>query len=221
MTADIHELNVPMDEAAVRRLRAGDAVRLSGTVLTARDAAHTYIVNDLLKREPVGADRAVRDRLAGLLAGGCIYHCGPVMRPRPEGGWECLAGGPTTSIREEPYAAEVIRGFGLRGVIGKGGMGPRTLAALRECGAVYFHAVGGAAVVAAAAVVRVVDVIRPDFGMPEAMWVLELKDFPVLVTMDTYGRSLHAEILQAAEQRLAEILGMPVPSLFRPDDRPA
>ena len=210
MAADIHALTLPLDEAAVRVLRAGDAVRLNGTVVTARDAAHKYIVNDLFRRDPAGADAAVRDRLAGLLKNGCVYHCGPVMRQRPDGTWACLAGGPTTSIREEPYAAEVIRAFGLRGVIGKGGMGPRTAAALTECGAVYFHAVGGAAVVAAASVMRVTDVLRLDLGMPEAMWVLELKDFPALVTMDTHGCSIHAEVCQASEKRLADMLGLPV-----------
>ena len=211
MTAGMIDLTLPLDEAAVRALRAGDAVRLSGAVLTARDVAHKYIVNDLLKRDPAGADAAVRDRLAGLLKNGCVYHCGPVMRQRPDGAWECLAGGPTTSIREELYAAEVIRGFGLRGVIGKGGMGLRTAAALTEYGAVYLHAVGGAAVVAAAAVRRVADVLRLDFGMPEAMWVLELKDFPALVTMDTHGRSIHTEVRRAAEQRLSYMLGIADP----------
>jgi tartrate/fumarate subfamily iron-sulfur-dependent hydro-lyase beta chain len=211
MAADMIDLTLPLDEAAVRALRAGDAVRLSGTVVTARDAAHKYIVNDLIQGKPAGADRTVRDRLAGLLAGGCIYHCGPVMRRRSDGEWECLAGGPTTSIREEPYAAEVIRTFGLRGVIGKGGMGPCTAAALSKYGAVYLHAVGGAAVVAAASVMRVTEVLRLDLGMPEAMWVLELKGFPTLVTMDTHGRSIHDEVRRAAEQRLSDMLAIADP----------
>jgi fumarate hydratase class I len=156
----------------------------------------------------------VYEALKGLLREGVIYHCGPVVRylpPSPEGvegRWEFVAAGPTTSIREEVYEPEVIEHFGLRGVIGKGGMGPNTLRACQEHGAAYFHAVGGAASLIAAAVKEVVAVHKKDdFGVPEAFWVIRVEDFPVVVTMDTHGRSIHEEVEATSKAALDRLMG--------------
>jgi fumarate hydratase class I len=117
-----------------------------------------------------------------------------------------VAAGPTTSIREEPYQGDVMRHFDLKGVIGKGGMGARTLAACQEVPGVYFHAVGGAASLIAQTVVKVLGVHKLDFGVPEAMWVIEVKDFPVVVTMDSHGGSQHAVVEQQSKEVLEKLL---------------
>ena len=182
-------LSVPLQEAEVRSLRVGQPVRLSGVLHTARDAAHKYLAGTSAPLPP------------GLkLAGGVLYHCGPVMvQDSTSGQWLVTAAGPTTSAREEPYMAEVIRRYRIRAVIGKGGMGPRTLDALRECGCVYLSAVGGAAQVLAAAVKRVSRVyFLEEFGSPEAIWELSVEDLPAIVTMDSHGGDLHADILAAS-----------------------
>jgi fumarate hydratase class I len=187
------QLSVPMTEAEARALRAGDEVRLSGVIFTGRDAVHKHLH---------GGGASPVD-----LSGGVIYHCGPVVLEEGES-YRVVAAGPTTSIREEPYQAEVIEKFGLRGVIGKGGMGKRTLEALGRFGAVYLHAIGGAAQVCARTVVRVHGVhLKKEFGSPEAIWAFEVKDFPCVVTMDSHGKSLHAEVQEASLAELLKRLG--------------
>ncbi|MCD6496790.1 MAG: fumarate hydratase C-terminal domain-containing protein [Deltaproteobacteria bacterium] len=186
-------IQLPVDEATIRSLQAGDEVRISGIMVTGRDAAHKYMSN----HKPAW--------LKKLLAGSLIYHCGPVLL-KEHGKWRITAAGPTTSIREEPYQGEVIKKFGLRGVIGKGGMGAKTLAALHEHGAVYFHAVGGAATLIAQCIEEVIDVhMLDEFGAPEAFWVIRVKDFPAVVTMDTHGTSLH-DAVQARSTKKSEPL---------------
>ena len=136
-----------------------------------------------------------------------MYHCGPVMMPQADGTYKCTAAGPTTSIREEPYQWQVIRDFGLRGVIGKGGMGPKTQAACKEYGCVYLHAIGGAAQVLAECVTKVRNVyFKEEFGSPEAIWELDVAAFPAVVTIDAHGRSLHEEIFAKSQAALAERL---------------
>lgn len=178
------QLQLPVDEARIRELRVGDEVEFSGALVTGRDAAHKYLV------------KAPHDTTFERMArGSLLYHCGPVVKRDAEGTWTFVAAGPTTSIREEPYQAEVIS----RGVIGKGGMGPKTLAALQQFGAVYLHAIGGLAVVLAQCVTRVREVYKlEELGVPEAMWHIEVKDFPTVVTMDSHGGSLHAEMEAAS-----------------------
>lgn len=180
-------LNLPLSEADVRGLSLGDQVLLNGTLYTARDAAHKFLAGgDIPRGLPGGLD----------LRGNAIYHCGPVVVPQ-DGGWRITAAGPTTSAREEPYQAEVIRRYGVRAILGKGGMGQATRDALRTQGAVYLSAVGGAAQVLAAAILRVKGVFfLEEFGSPEAIWCLEVKDFPAIVTMDANGASLHERILE-------------------------
>jgi fumarate hydratase class I len=175
-------LTFPAAEETIRALRAGEDVLVSGRLLTAREAAHRHLVR--------GADPAV----AALLAGSAIYHCGPVVAQDPEtGAWRFVAAGPSASSPMEPYAAEVVARHGVRAVLGKGGMGPRTLAALARHGAVYLHAVGGLAVTLARSVVRVHGVhLLDELGVTEAIWDVEVKDLPAVVTMDAHGESLHA-----------------------------
>jgi fumarate hydratase subunit beta len=191
------QLTLPCSEAAIRALRVGDTALLSGRMITGRDAAHHWLVS------------AFREEVAPFLAGSVIYHCGPVVRKNPDGTYAFVAAGPTTSAREEPYQADVIGRYGVRGVIGKGGMGDKTRKGLVQHGAVYLHAVGGTAQSLARAVVRVERVFQlEEFGVPEAMWVIEVKDFPTVVTMDSQGGSLHETIAEASRTILQKLLGL-------------
>ncbi len=170
-------LRAPITEEQVRSLSVGDLVLISGEMYTGRDAVHAY----LMKHAPP-VD----------LNGSVLYHCGPVVMKN--GTYKITAAGPTTSIREEPYQADIIERYGVRAVVGKGGMGPKTLAALKEHGAVYLNAIGGAAQYYARCIDEVLDVNLLEFGIPEAMWHLRIHDFPAIVTMDAHGNSLHADI---------------------------
>jgi fumarate hydratase subunit beta len=203
-----YDLTIPISEEEVRALHVGDTVRLSGVMVTGRDAAHKYMIENFIRADVVPeGESSLYGELQRLLGGGVIYHCGPVVRQREDGGWEFVAAGPTTSIREEVYQPEVIAHFGLRGVIGKGGMGPGTLRACQERGAAYLHAVGGAASLIADAVKEVVAVHKKDeFGVPEAFWVVRVESFPVVVTMDTYGRSIHDEVEAASKAALERLV---------------
>jgi len=188
------KLNIPISEEDIRKLRVGDEVLLSGIIVTARDQAHKLMV----EQKP--------DFIRDFLKESVIYHCGPVVRKDKHGTWSFVSAGPTTSIREEPYQADVICEYNLRGVIGKGGMGEKTSQGLQKCGAVYFHAVGGAGTLIANAVKKVINVFNMDeFGSPEAFWVIEVKDFPLIVTMDSHGASLHKEILEKSKKIAKEI----------------
>lgn len=191
------ELKLPVGEEAIRELRVGDFVELTGRMITGRDAAHKWLMESF------------RNEVAPYMKDTVIYHCGPVVAETDDGGWQFVAAGPTTSIREEPYQADVIGRYGLRGVIGKGGMGAKTLAGLGEHGAVYLHAIGGAAQVLARAIPRVERVFMLDeFGVPEALWVIEVERFPVVVSMDSHGASLHDEVESDSKAKLAELLGL-------------
>ena len=180
-------LRTPLTEEQVRALKVGDIVLISGKVFTGRDAVHAH----LMKHEPP-VD----------LNGSVLYHCGPVV-VKEGNGWRVTAAGPTTSIREEPYQADIIKRYGVRAVIGKGGMGAKTLAALQEAGAVYLNAIGGAAQFYARAIEGVDDVSLLEFGTPEAMWHLTVKDFPAIVTMDAHGHSLHKDVEERSARELA------------------
>ena len=187
---EVVRLTTPLSEENVRSLKAGDIVLLSGVVNTARDAVHKYLFdgNDLES-----------------LHKSVIYHCGPVVI-EDENGYRVVAAGPTTSIREEPYQADIIRRFGIRAVIGKGGMGDKTRRACQENGCVYLHGIGGAAQVYAQCIEKVLDVSLQEFGSPEAVWQLQVKDFPAVVTIDAHGRSLHQEVSEASQLLLQAVL---------------
>ena len=182
-------LTPPVTEEQVRALKVGDVVLINGEMFTGRDAVHAYLMKNA---PPVN------------LNGAALYHCGPVMLKQGDA-WVVKAAGPTTSIREEPYQADVIRKYGVRAVIGKGGMGPKTLAALREHGAVYLNGIGGAAQYYARTMKRVLGVHLMEFGIPEAMWHLEVANFAAIVTMDAHGNSLHADVEQETGEALAAL----------------
>jgi fumarate hydratase class I len=182
-------LTPPLSEAQVRALRVGDVVLINGEMFTGRDNVHAYLM-----KNPPPVD----------LRGAALYHCGPVML-KDGGEWRVKAAGPTTSSREEPYQADVIRRYGVRAVIGKGGMGAKTLAALKECGAVYLNGIGGAAQYYARTVEQVLGVHLMEFGIPEAMWHIRVKNFAAIVTMDALGNSLHADVERVTGEALSEL----------------
>jgi fumarate hydratase class I len=188
-------LSFPFTEEKIRALKLGDEVQITGTLFTGRDAVHKYLHDG--GKLPPGVN----------LQNGILYHCGPVVIKDEQGNWKCTAAGPTTSIREEPYQWQVIRDLNLRGVIGKGGMGDRTVAACKEHGCVYLHAVGGAAQVLAQCIRRVKNVYMMEkFGAPEAIWEFEVENFPVVVTIDAHGNSLHKDVFAASQAELAKYL---------------
>jgi fumarate hydratase subunit beta len=204
----MHEINIPISDDVISSLAVGEPVALSGVMVTGRDAAHKWMIDTFIHqmRPPQGDDLEVYEAIKPLLHGGVIYHCGPVVAGLDSKEYRFVAAGPTTSSREEPYQGEVMRHFNVKGVIGKGGMGPKTLAACQEVPGVYFHAVGGAASLIAQTVTRVLGVYKLDFGVPEAMWVIEVKDFPAVVTMDSHGNSQHAVIEQQSKAVLDQLL---------------
>lgn len=183
-------LETPLKEEQVRALRVGDIVLLTGKIYTGRDQVHAFLM-----KNPPPVD----------LHGAVLYHCGPVML-REGDQWTVKAAGPTTSIREEPYQAHVIEQYGVRAVIGKGGMGAKTLGALQRAGAVYLNGIGGAAQYYARTIQAVLGVdLLEQFGIPEAMWHLQVRNFPAIVTMDAHGNSLHADIEQVTGEALAAL----------------
>ena len=186
---DIREvvLEAPITEEKIRELKVGDVVRINGMMYTGRDAIHKYLSEN---ESPVD------------LNGQIIYHCGPVMLKDEDGNYHVKAAGPTTSIREEPYQGDIMKRFGIRAVIGKGGMGPKTLKALEEHGGVYLNAIGGAAQYYADCIKSVEGVDLMQFGIPEAMWHLKVEGFTAVVTMDSHGNSLHADVDKSSLEKL-------------------
>lgn len=189
-TEGIKVLNTPLSETDVRSLKVGDSVLINGIIFTGRDAVHKYL------HEGGELD---------IIKNGIIYHCGPVILEE-SGKYRVMAAGPTTSIREEPYQGELIKKFDIKAVIGKGGMGAKTLAACKEHGAVYLHAIGGAAQIYAQCVKEVPSVHLKQFGSPEAVWEFRVEGFPAVVTMDAHGNSLHQIVWDDSEKRLKKIL---------------
>lgn len=207
----MRSINIPISDDTILDLKVGEPVALSGVMVTGRDAVHKWMIDTFIEgtRQPQGDDLQVYEAIKPLLAGGIIYHCGPVVSGLDSKDYRFVAAGPTTSIREEPYQGDVMKHFNIKGVIGKGGMGPKTLAACQEVPGVYLHAVGGAASLIAQSVLKVLEVYKLDFGVPEAMWVIEVKDFPAVVTMDAHGDSQHAVIAERSQAVLEELLAKP------------
>jgi fumarate hydratase subunit beta len=190
------KLSTPISEADARALKVGDEVLLSGRVILSRDMGHKFMV----EHKP--------EWLKPILEQAVIYHCGPVVKKWEDGHWSFVSAGPTTSSREEPYQAEVLETYTVRGVIGKGGMGKQTSEGLKKVGACYFHTTGGAGALLAERVKQVVDVkMLEEFGSPEAFWIIEVEDFPLVVTMDSHGGSLHEEVLRASQEQARVLLG--------------
>ncbi len=189
-------IDLPIAEEAIRKLKVGDDVEIFGTVVTARDAAHKVMVDT----RP--------DFIRPYLKNGVLYHCGPVMKKRGNT-WNVIAAGPTTSIREEPYEALVMEEYRVRAVIGKGGMERKTLQACKKLGAVYLHAIGGAAVSIATSIKKVEGVFMlEELGVPEAFWLFRVEGFKAVVTMDSHGKSLHSKILGKSKKQRQALLNL-------------
>ena len=180
----------PLQHDIIKGLTVGDMVSISGRIVTGRDQIHKHLAS--------GGEPPID--ISGLV----IYHCGPVVI-KENGQWKITAAGPTTSMREEPYQAEIISKLRPRAIMGKGGMGEKTKKAMSECGCIYLHATGGAAQYLAERIIKVEGVYLEEFGQPESMWVLTIKDLPALVTMDSHGNSLHDIILNDSSKRLEEL----------------
>lgn len=190
-----YHLKLPLNENAVRQLKMGDTVLLSGKIFTGRDIFHSY----LLKNENL--------HLPFSLKGSAIYHCGPIVRRGSDGKWQITAAGPTTSARTEIYIPEIIRRYGIRVVMGKGGMGHETSKACRECGCVYLNVTGGCAQGLSECIEAVKNVYFLDeFGSPEAVWELEVKSFPGIVTMDAHGQNLHEIVRLNSKEKLKSLI---------------
>jgi fumarate hydratase class I len=189
------KLETPVSEQDIRKLHVGDTVLLSGIIVTARDAAHKLMVEE----KP--------DFIRDVLYESMIYHCGPVVKKDKSGMWKFVSAGPTTSAREEPYQAEVIKEYNVRGVIGKGGMGANTAQGLKDNGAVYLHAVGGAGSLIANTVKEVINVYKlEEFGTPEAFWVIRIEELPLVVTMDAHGGSLHKKVMEKSKKIATQLI---------------
>jgi fumarate hydratase class I len=191
-------IKLPLTKDDVMKLHVGDMVLINGLLVTGRDRVHKFLFYERPKAEKIPFN----------LKGTILYHCGPIIR-KTEEGFRLIAGGPTTSMRVEIYEHQIISEYGICGVIGKGGMGEKTLNALKENGCVYLHTIGGAAVYLADRVKRVVDVWKlEEFGMAEAMWLFDVVNFPAIVTMDAHGRSFHNEIERRSYSEWERLLGL-------------
>ncbi|MBM4136189.1 MAG: fumarate hydrolyase [Nitrospira sp.] len=190
------QITLPLTKDDVMKLHVGDMVLINGLLVTGRDKVHKFLFHERLKAEQIPFN------LKGMI----LYHCGPIIR-KTEKGFKLIAGGPTTSMRVEIYEHQIISEYGLLGVMGKGGMGKKTIDALKKNSCVYLHTIGGAAVYLADRVKRVVDVWKlKEFGMAEAMWLFDVADFPAVVTMDAYGESLHEEIEKRSYSKFKRLI---------------
>ena len=207
-------INLPLSKKDVMGLNAGDVVLINGLIVTGRDTIHKFLFYE----------RPPKKDIPFNLSGTILYHCGPIVIPlHPplpstftevrglkkggRGNFRVIASGPTTSIRVETYEHRIISSYGLRGIMGKGGMCERTLGAMKKNGCVYFHTIGGAAAYLADRVKRVVDVWKlEEFGVPEAMWLLEVENFPAIVTMDAYGKNLHNDIARKSYNEVKRLI---------------
>ena len=202
------ELTIPISPEEIKSLHIGDSVGLSGILASVRDTVHKWMIDTFIRKtkEPTDDDLEIYEAIKPIFKESLIYHCGPVVAGLDTGEYKFVAAGPTTSIREEPYQSEVMHHFEMRGVIGKGGMGASTLKACQDVPAAYFHAIGGAATLIAESVEKVVGVYKMDFGVPEAIWVLSVKEFPVVVTMDSHGKSIHDQVERNSKEKLSQLL---------------
>ena len=202
------DITIPISPETIRELHTGDTVGLTGILATGRDTVHKWMIDTFIRktREPAGDDLEIYEAIKPIFKESLIYHCGPVVSGLDTGDYKFVAAGPTTSIREEPYQSEVMHHFDMRGVIGKGGMGANTLQACQDVPAAYFHAIGGAATLIAESVEEVIGVYKLDFGVPEAIWVLKVNKFPVVVTMDAHGKSIHDDVEAASMEKLKTLL---------------
>ena len=190
-------INLPMMKKDVLSLHVGDIVSINGQIVTGRDRIHEFLFKE----------RPAQGKIPFNLKGTILYHCGPIVKKSGKN-FDIISGGPTTSMRVERYEHCIILKYGLRGVMGKGGMGKQTLNALKKNRCVYFHTIGGAAAYLAERIKKVLDVWKlKEYGSTEAMWLLDVCDFPAIVTMDAYGRSLHEGVEKKSFRDLKKLIG--------------
>ncbi len=191
----VRRLNTPLSKEDALSLIVGDMVLINGLIVTGRDKVHKFLIHEMPDKKDIPFD----------LEGGIIYHCGPIIK-KVDDAYKLIAAGPTTSMRVEMYEAGVIKAYGIRGIIGKGGMGEKTLQAMKEYGCVYLHTASGAAAYLTDRITAVTDGWKvEEFGMPEAMWLLKVEDFPAIVTMDAYGNSLHRDVEKISIEKLRQM----------------
>jgi fumarate hydratase class I len=191
----IIKLNSPLKEEETKRLNAGDLIELSGKIFLARDRVHKLLTEK------------IHSKFQRKLKNSVIYHCGPIAR-KEKGKWKILSAGPTTSARMEAFQEKLIENYGIKGIIGKGGMQEKTLNALKKFNAVYFLAVGGTAALLAERIIEIKNVFfLEEFGVPEALWEVEVKNFPLIVSMDSKGKSLHKIVENNSKQKLKQKIG--------------
>ncbi len=181
-------LDYPFEVSKIRKLRAGNRVLVNGTIFTGRDRVHKYLAD--------GGECPVD------LNDGCIFHCGPIAVHK-DGGWVVTSAGPTTSARQDPYMAHVISEFGVRLIIGKGGMGDATRKACAEHGCVYLQAIGGAGALLAERITEVKGVhFLKEFGTADALWELVAERLPAVVAIDSNGRSIYDSVKESSRTAL-------------------
>lgn len=176
-------LKTPLQEEDIKKLKIGDEILLSGVVFTARDKAHQFLLEEDFNE----------------MKNSVVYHCGPIIK-----GKEVIAAGPTTSARLNKYTPALIKKYNIKGIIGKGGMDDSVAKAIKDK-AVYFSAIGGLAVIYAKKM-RIKDVYKKEFGMPEAIWKIEIEDFPVVITIDFKGNSLYKKVYQNSKKQLSKLI---------------
>ncbi len=192
-----YRLKTPISEEEVKKLKVGDIVYLNGIMVTGRDQVH--------RRALELASKGEKDKMPMNLEGIALYHCGPIVK-KVGGEWKIFGFGPTTSARMDSVEADFIREFGVRLIIGKGGMFEKTTRGMKEYGAAYLAYPGGTSAVATSAVKRVIDVHWLDLGTPEAMWVVEVENFgPTMVAIDSHGNNLFTDVLNKAKKTAEEI----------------
>jgi len=188
-------LKIPISDDDITKLRIGDTIYVSGILVSARDSAHVRMVESIRKGEKLPVD----------LKGGVIYHAGPVALKQGDT-WRIISMGPTTSARMDDFEPEVIEKLGVKLVIGKGGMGPKTTEAMRKFKAAYAIFTGGAGVLAAKAIKRVLGVHWLDLGIAEAMWILEVENFgPLTVVIDSYGNNYYEDLRKNVREKVKEL----------------
>ncbi len=192
-----YKLRTPVPEGDIRRLKMGDLVYVSGTIITARDEAHLKAL-ELHER---GEEPPVDFRGVG------IFHCGPIMK-KVDGDWTVVAAGPTTSARMEIFQDKFIEAFRPAIIIGKGGMGNRTAKACSDYGCAYGAFTGGAALLAVKGIKGVRNVYwLEELGMPECLWVYEVEDFgPMIVTIDSHRNNMTENVKEKILAKKEEIL---------------
>lgn len=171
-------LKTPIKDEDLESLNIGDIVYLSGYLVTCRDVAHRRLIEQ-------------KRKLPVNLEGGAIFHAGPIVRELADGKHEIVSIGPTTSMRMEKFEKEFIKQTGVKLIVGKGGMGPETVEGCQQHKAVHAVFPGGCAVLAATMVEKIEGAEWMDLGMPETLWITQVKDFgPLIISIDTKGNNV-------------------------------